>query len=142
MASVEVMEEDIVIRYRDCKVVRNGELVEDDVFVRRGEILDPKKLFFDERKQADVVYDCKGLIVAPGFIDIQVNGGFSHDFTAKEGNVFTKIDEVSKELLQYGVTSFCPTVVTSSSSAYKEILPQFCRKSEVSGANVLGIVYA
>jgi N-acetylglucosamine-6-phosphate deacetylase len=74
MASVEVMEEDIVIRYRDCKVVRNGELVEDDVFVRRGEILDPKKLFFDERKQADVVYDCKGLIVAPGFIDIQVNG--------------------------------------------------------------------
>ena len=48
-------------------------------------------------------------------------GGFSHDFTAKEGNVFTKIDEVSKELLQYGVTSFCPTVVTSSSSAYKEV---------------------
>ena len=68
------VEEDRIIRYRDCKIVKNGSLVEEDVFIRKGKILDPKKLFFEERKQADIVFDCDGLIVSPGFIDIQVNG--------------------------------------------------------------------
>ena len=36
--------------------------------MRDGKILDPEKLFFDER------LDCGGAILAPGFIDVQING--------------------------------------------------------------------
>ena len=63
-----------VTRYQNGNVLRDGEIVPGDVWVREGKILDPKKLFYDERRTPDRVVDCKGLIVAPGFIDIQING--------------------------------------------------------------------
>lgn len=46
----------------------------EDLWVREGTILDPEKLFFDEKGYADETVDCKGCIVAPGFIDVQING--------------------------------------------------------------------
>ncbi len=53
--------------------------------------------------------DATGLLVAPGFIDLQVNGGFGHDFTADP----TTIWPVATELPRYGVTAFLPTIITS-----------------------------
>lgn len=53
--------------------------------------------------------DAAGLIVSPGLIDIQINGGFGHDFTHDP----TSIWEVGERLPELGVTSFVPTVVTS-----------------------------
>ena len=35
-------------------------------------ILDPEKIYFDEKVVADQVLDCGNAIIAPGFIDIQV----------------------------------------------------------------------
>ena len=55
-------------------MVRGGKLVRDDVWVRNGKILDPQKLFYVERRTADLEIDCEGMIVSPGFIDIQING--------------------------------------------------------------------
>ena len=49
------------------------------------------------------------LIMAPGFIDLQLNGGFGHDFTEKPHTIW----EVARLLPQYGVTSFLPTIITS-----------------------------
>lgn len=46
----------------------------EDLWVREGRILDPEKLFFDEEGYADQRVDCEGLIIAPGFIDVQING--------------------------------------------------------------------
>lgn len=42
--------------------------------MREGRILDPEKLFFDEHGYADKHVDCEGSIIAPGFIDVQING--------------------------------------------------------------------
>lgn len=42
--------------------------------MREGRILDPEKLFFDEQGYADKRVDCGGSIIAPGFIDVQING--------------------------------------------------------------------
>lgn len=42
--------------------------------MREGRILDPEKLFFEERRVADEQRDCGGCILAPGFIDVQING--------------------------------------------------------------------
>lgn len=46
----------------------------EDLWVREGKILNPEKLFFEEKGSADVQLDCKDSIIAPGFIDVQING--------------------------------------------------------------------
>lgn len=55
------------------------------------------------------IVDGMGLVLAPGFIDLQLNGGFGHDLTHNP----EKIWEVGARLARYGVTSFLPTIITS-----------------------------
>jgi len=44
-------------------------------------------------------------------------GAFGVDFTHHSGD---GLDRVRKGLLQYGVTGFCPTIVSTTSSNYHE----------------------
>lgn len=55
------------------------------------------------------VIDAAGLLLAPGFIDLQFNGGFGQDFTADP----TAIWSVAAGLPRYGVTAFLPTIITA-----------------------------
>jgi N-acetylglucosamine-6-phosphate deacetylase len=50
-----------------------------------------------------------GLLLAPGLIELQINGGFGHDFTARPDTVW----EVAARLPAHGVTTFLPTIITS-----------------------------
>ncbi len=63
-----------VTRFKYGAVLRGKELVRGDVWVREGKIIDPRELFYEEKRVPDRVIDCEDLIVAPGFIDIQING--------------------------------------------------------------------
>nr|XP_044986195.1 N-acetylglucosamine-6-phosphate deacetylase isoform X2 [Jaculus jaculus] len=63
-----------VLQFTNCRILRGGALLREDLWVRGGRILDPEKLFFEERRVADEQRDCGGLILAPGFIDVQING--------------------------------------------------------------------
>jgi len=63
-----------LFRFINCTLLRHHEMICDDLWVRDGKILDPEKVFFDERICADVVIDCCGLLVVAGFIDVQING--------------------------------------------------------------------
>lgn len=55
--------------------------------------------------------DLKGHYLAPGFIDLQVNGAAGVDFlTCQPGEV----NEAGKCLLEHGVTSFLGTIITQS----------------------------
>ncbi len=56
-----------------------------------------------------LVVDASGLLLTPGFIDLQFNGGFGYDFTADP----TAIWQVAESLPCYGVTAFLPTIITS-----------------------------
>lgn len=53
--------------------------------------------------------DATGLALAPGFIDLQINGAFGHDFTADPSSIW----RVAETLPRYGVTAFLPTIVTA-----------------------------
>ena len=53
--------------------------------------------------------DAGGRALAPGFIDLQLNGAFGHDFTADPSTIW----DVAGRLPRYGVTAFLPTVITS-----------------------------
>jgi N-acetylglucosamine-6-phosphate deacetylase len=50
-----------------------------------------------------------GMLLTPGFIDLQINGAFGSDFTADPSSIW----RVGALLPQYGVTAFLPTVITS-----------------------------
>ncbi len=53
--------------------------------------------------------DAQGLIIAPGFIELQINGAFGLDFTSDPQSIWP----VAEKLPRFGVTSFLPTIVTS-----------------------------
>jgi len=55
------------------------------------------------------VRDAAGLLLTPGLIDLQVNGGFGLDFTADPETIW----DVAAALPRFGVTAFLPTVITS-----------------------------
>jgi N-acetylglucosamine-6-phosphate deacetylase len=61
-------------------------------------------------------FDASGLTVAPGFIELQINGGCGRDLTAEPEAIWA----VGEALPQHGVTSFLPTIVSSPSAVAEE----------------------
>jgi N-acetylglucosamine-6-phosphate deacetylase len=51
----------------------------------------------------------EGLLLSPGWIDLQLNGGFGFDFTAQPESIW----QVGARLPEHGVTAFLPTIITS-----------------------------
>ena len=113
------------------RVLTQEGLVESNLAVEHGLISEgvPEK--------ADLVIDVNGLLVAPGLIDIQINGGFGLDFTADP----TSMWEVGRQLPATGVTSFLPTVITSPAHRYRAALRVLADgpPPEYRGAKVLGL---
>jgi N-acetylglucosamine-6-phosphate deacetylase len=62
-----------------------------------------------EEQPADATFDATGLTIAPGFIDVQVNGAFGFDFTTDPESMW----EAATRLPETGVTGFLPTVITA-----------------------------
>ncbi|HUG08530.1 MAG TPA: N-acetylglucosamine-6-phosphate deacetylase [Acidimicrobiia bacterium] len=81
--------------------------------------------------------DAGGHIVAPGLIDLQINGAFGHDFTQDP----TTIWEVGRLLPELGVTGFTPTIVTSPNEVTDLAMDVVAnrRPSDYRGAEVLGL---
>lgn len=129
-----------ITQFVNCRILRNHQLQMEDLWVREGCILDPEKLFFDEKGFADERVDCEGSIIAPGFIDVQINGGFGVDFSQPTAEVAAGVRLVGKKILEHGVTSFCPTLVTSPPAVYHQVLPQITvQNGGPHGAGVLGV---
>jgi N-acetylglucosamine-6-phosphate deacetylase len=81
----------------------------------------------------------KSWIVAPGFIDLQFNGGYGEDFTANPHSIYS----VAARLPETGVVAFLPTFITSPLEDYAEKLEILLQSQEIShnppqGALVLG----
>ncbi|MGH8946415.1 MAG: N-acetylglucosamine-6-phosphate deacetylase [Acidimicrobiia bacterium] len=53
--------------------------------------------------------DVSGLIITPGLIDLQINGGLGDDFTSDLASIW----RVGARLPEHGVTAFLPTIITS-----------------------------
>ncbi|KAI8374205.1 uncharacterized protein BYT42DRAFT_499401 [Radiomyces spectabilis] len=133
----------------NARLLMNHEIVENSyLWFQNGKIVHPQNLFFDHLREADEIIDAKGLLIAPGFIDTQINGAYGIDFADHHGSVEKiqeDIDTVAKGLLKYGCTAFCPTVVSSSAAVYEKVLPLLNRRkgcakggSEILGAHVEG----
>lgn len=129
-----------ITQFRNCRILHHQEIIRDDLWVRNGEILDPRKLFWEEKGYADLQVDCQNAIIVPGYIDVQINGGFGYDFSSEPELVKEGVQKVSQGILSHGVTSFCPTIITSRPETYRQILPQIKkREGGKHGAGVLGV---
>ena len=62
-----------------------------------------------EETTSDVTVDVTGLTVAPGLIDLQINGAYGSDFTSDPETIW----RVGARLPEQGVTAFLPTIITS-----------------------------
>jgi N-acetylglucosamine-6-phosphate deacetylase len=79
--------------------------------------------------------------VAPGLVDIQVNGYRGRSFCTPDVTV-RDVEAITEDLLQAGVTAFCPTVTTASFeslAASMRAIAQACETNDTVRDRILSI---
>jgi N-acetylglucosamine-6-phosphate deacetylase len=76
--------------------------------------------------------------IAPGLIDLQVNGAGGVDLTSAD-DTDAALDQVGRTLAQHGVTAFCPTIVSSPLEVILERLAAYQPRAVARGAEALGL---
>lgn len=134
-----------VLKLENVRVLRDGRLQQTYLWVVDGKIADPQTRFWhapsQEKFAPHTVVDGRGCILAPGFIDLQLNGGFGHDFSNPHISQ-EQILDVAQKLVATGVTAFCPTLVSSSADVYRALAPKYQRTEDAHtrhAANMLGM---
>lgn len=124
-----------VTLFYNCTILRDHQLIKDDLWIQDGIIIDPQSANYT----CDDCIDSQGCLISPGFIDLELNGGFGVDFS-KLDDPESEVDKVARCLPKTGVTSFCPSIVSSSIDYYKNVLPRVnLRNGSVkNGAGILG----
>lgn len=64
----------ILKQFHNCRILRDGKILNEDLWVRDGKIVNPEKIFYDEKIMSDIRIDCNGALISPGYIDLQING--------------------------------------------------------------------
>ena len=86
----------------DCVVIPGTVVIKNGIIQSIGHLEGPPP------PDAEVV-DAQSMLLAPGFIDLQLNGGFGQDFTQQPESLW----QVAASLPRFGVTAFLPTIITS-----------------------------
>ncbi len=81
------------------------------------------------------VLQADGLLAVPGFIELQLNGAYGHDFTTDPASMWA----VGGELARHGITAFLPTIVTSERGTVEAALEAFVHPGATTGAVPLGL---
>lgn len=118
---------DIITKFTNCRLVKGDQLVSHDLWVSSitGKIVENQKAFYDLHTTPDETIDLGGRILAPGLIDVQLNGAFGFDFSViPEGdpNSYGKtLRKVNRMLIQTGVTSYLPTLTSQKREIYHHV---------------------
>jgi N-acetylglucosamine-6-phosphate deacetylase len=81
-------------------------------------------------------FDAEGLIAAPGYIDLQINGGFGIDLSTEPEQVW----ELGRRLPETGATAFYPTLISPDQSQIEAMQKALAhRPDDYVGAEPLGI---
>ena len=121
---------------RHATLIRQPQPVEDiAVLIEDGKIV--QFGMGDDEFSAETTLDCSGLLLVPGFIDLQCNGAFGHDFTHDPSS----ISPVAAQLPRFGVTSFLPTIITSPLETIVEAQRSLNHASRIThqGATPIGL---
>ena len=88
--------------------------------------------------QNDLVVDCQGYTIVPGFVDVHIHGCAGADTCDGKRE---SIDAMAEFLLTKGVTSFCPTTMTVDRAEIEAALlaSKACVDQPGPGARVVGV---
>lgn len=116
---------------------RDFHLVRGDLELENGRIKNVgEKLSYTAE---DMAVDCEGYTVIPGFVDVHIHGCGGADTCDGSREA---IDTMARFLLQKGVTSFCPTTMTTDRETIEGALlaAKECMEAPVEdGARVVGV---
>lgn len=116
-----------ITKLTNCRLVKGDSLVEEDLWISSstGKILPAQEIFYEYHLAPDQVIDLKGRIVSPGFIDIQFNGAYGFDFSQPSDLIdYQKgLRSLNQKLVQTGLTSYLPTIITQKPEVYHKALP-------------------
>jgi N-acetylglucosamine-6-phosphate deacetylase len=74
-------------------------------------------------------------VIAPGFVDLQVNGAFGADV----GVDASALETISRELPRTGVTAYLPTAISWPLERYAGLFEALERAGDTPGARILGV---
>ncbi len=89
-----------------------------------------------DQDQDQPSFDASNLIVAPGLIDLQINGGYGHDLQRSPESLWALADRLPSQ----GVTAFCPTMISGPTEQVDAALDVLAaRPPNHHGAEPLGL---
>jgi N-acetylglucosamine-6-phosphate deacetylase len=114
------------VRFTNSRIIRGDKIVHEDLWIHSlsGTLCDPPQ---DGVSSSDVhVVDLRGALIAPGFIDVQINGAFGFDFSNSDcldnPDKFQQgLDDLNHRLIQTGTTSYLPTMTSQFSQTYHNV---------------------
>ncbi len=117
------------IHFYNGKILRNHRIEDGELWINEGKII-------PAQSEAAHVVDLKGNLLAPGYIDLQINGMFGCDITSNP----EKVGDIAMRMGRYGVTSFLATVISANLEEYQRNLPVLQKQiGKTKGAELLGI---
>lgn len=115
-------------RFYNGFFVRGEELTTADLWINNttGRIVDPQEIFFHNQLVPATAVDLKGRVVAPGFIDVQLNGATGFDISELPQNGDMKsyqegLEGMNRRLACTGVTSYLATMTSQPSEVYHKV---------------------
>lgn len=125
-----------ITKFTNCRLVRGSSLVEQDLWIDSltGKILKDQEAFYELHLSPDEIIDLGGRILAPGLIDTQLNGAQGFDFSvpcATKDEYDQGLRLVNQGLARTGVTSYLPTVVSSTPEVYWQVRPTILTRNPI-----------
>lgn len=113
-----------LVKIFNGRILRGNTLQEGGtLWFKDGRIVDPIEEFWQEKASAECVLDAQGMIISPGYLDIQINGAFGVDFTSDPlERMMDKggLERARQGLVRHGCTAICPTIVSSHAEVYAD----------------------
>lgn len=113
--------------------IRQGHLVSDEA--GRISVISGGPLTPVDRVKCQVLELSPDHIAVPGYIDVQINGGFGEEVKSNP----TAAATLKTHVPQFGVTSFMPTITSLPIEAYPEVLANIHQNTSGVGSEVLGV---
>ena len=123
--------------YKNARVIFPDKIRDCVVATDNGKIVDICDTFHPSEN--DVVTDCNGMYLSPGFIDVHVHGGGNKSAMSTD---YRDIVAMAEAHMKYGTTSIVPTTLAAPIEQLKDVTLSVKEASEKSEkANILGIHY-
>ncbi len=124
-----------MIFYKNARVIFPDKIRDCVVVTENGKIKDICERF--EASENDIVKDCDGLYLSPGFVDIHVHGGGGKSAMSLNSK---DIIDMAKAHLKNGTTSIVPTTLTAPIEQLKAVTNSIKKASEsFTEGNILGV---